>query len=150
MSRGLGKTQRLALEVLAGKGQEPPGFRWASVFEIAHRGRCDGTLETDGEAWNWEWNCDKCHAARPTPAETESVRRALKKLASVGLIELAHFVESTGRMHEWVIRAAYPEFPAARKQIFARLPLTDEEAEGERLKELDLAKRLDALAAKYG
>jgi len=149
MSRGLGKTQRLVLEVLAERGESPPEFRWVSVFEVAHRARCDGALEEEGGDLEWEWKCNKCDAARPTPSDSESVRRAMRKLADVGLVEFAHFVENIGRKHELVNRWAYAEFPAARKQIFVRLPLTTDEAEAERERERQANARLAALMGKY-
>jgi len=148
MSRGLGKTQRLVLEVLAESAEKPPEYRWTSVFEIAHRVRCDGELEMEGSIWDWAWKCDKCDAARPTPAGSESIRRAMRKLSDASLVEVAHFVESIGRRHEWVNRQAYASFPAARKQIFARLPLTTDEAEAERERQRQADERLAALAGK--
>ncbi len=149
MSRGLGKTQRLVLEVLAESGELSPEFRWVSVFEVAHRARCAGTLEQDGSLWEWSWKCDKCEAARPTPSDSESVRRAMRKLGDAGLVEVAHFVANIGRKHEWVNRRAYAGVPAARKQIFVRLPLTTDEAEAERERERQANARLAALMGKY-
>jgi len=144
MSRGLGKTQRLVLETLAGTAADlPTEYRWVSVFEIAHAGRCDGRLDREGGAWSHTWACAECGAARPTAAESESVRRAIRKLAAAGLVEAAHFTESIGRRHEWVNRWTYSEDPTARKQLHARLPLTDDEAVDERRRREE---RLAALA----
>ena len=150
MSRGLGKTQRLVLEILAEKAAELPEYRWVSVFEIAHHVRCDGDLTTNGLSFSWEWRCAKCDAVRPTPAESESVRRAMRKLAAAGLVEADHFVENIGRRHEWVNRRAYADFPAARKQIFVRLPLTAKEAEEEQERRRQLDAKLAVLAGPFG
>jgi hypothetical protein len=147
VSRGLGKTQRHVLDCLAARSGERSDYRWVSVFEIAHHARCEGELEQNGECWEWYWKCAKCNAARPTPAEAESIRRALRALGVAGLVEAKHIMEATGRHMEWVERWTYGGgMGAIRRQLFARLPLSVEEAEEERVRQRLLREQL---AKKY-
>jgi hypothetical protein len=56
---------------------------------------------------------------------------------------------AVGGQHEWVHRYMYYEqFSTARRQMFARLPLTTEDLEGEQERQRERAEKLAALEAR--
>ncbi len=132
MSRGLGAVQRLVLDVLAERDEEQSEYRWAGVFEIAHRQVCGGELQWEGD-WPYEtWECDACAPGRPTAATQESIRRAIRTLEKAGLVETKRENEMAPPL-VWRRRwTRYVPRTTFRKQLSARLPLSVEEAEAER------------------
>ncbi len=119
MSRGLGVVQRFVLEELAENYAGPPPG-WASVVTLAqvrHQHGC---------------NDDPC-THRPTAAELESMRRAVRSLHNGGHIEAQYARITVPASYRacWEMRPYYPNGRAEgrweRWGLHARLPLSPEE-----------------------
>jgi hypothetical protein len=79
VSRGLGRTQRFVLDVLAERQRDQPWNGWEYVRSIAGDRRHQEACSEDDHRW-CEWD-------PPTPADVESVRRAVRTLERAGAVE---------------------------------------------------------------
>jgi hypothetical protein len=144
-------TQRLVLQALAeARDREADTrFRWRPVVAITHRRFCEGALTWDGDDFEGRWVCDRCDTDRePSPADLESVRRAVRTLARSGAVEVAHFHQAceVRWRRRWTREIGW----TARKMLCARLPLSVEEAEAERLAQRLADERLVTALASIG
>jgi len=151
MSKGLGHTQKLVLDVLREHHGEKPSFRWVDARTVAHRRVCDGVVEYDeGASRGKEWRCPVCGGKRvPTEADVETIRRAIRTLAKRGVVEVDHYERETERTTTWWWdrRERRTTDPAYRKMLVARLTLTPEEQKDEEERHKRL---LEAVAAEEG
>jgi hypothetical protein len=143
VSRGLGSIQRLVLAELQCQrtSESGPPFHWAGVLsltgQIVHGRLCD----VDAcEGW-----CS--FGDRVTRADVETVRRAVKRLAAVELVETRHRLVLTQSRHvlprrERVYADDRRVADAYRRMLEARLPLSVEQREQERVHQLLRAQRL--------